>query len=116
MRGGQRMYQYNMYCIGFSFRKTYMTLLAVPFLQMGREVFGIVNRRMRGMSLSYDVVNVDKLLNAILAKNHRGGRVKITCLDLLVYGDPNTNNLIIKGKDTVHSGIFERISKHRKGI
>lgn len=115
-RGTQQFYRYNMYCMAFSLRSTHTILIAVPFLQMGREVFGQIHRKMQGRNLSYEIIRLDRLLDAIVAKRHRGGHVKITRLDLLVYGDPNANSLIVRGKDAVFSGVFQRVSAHRKGL
>jgi len=116
VRRGQTQYKYNMYIVGYTSPGGFVALVAVPFTQLGREVYERIQKASRGHGLRYQTVNLDRLISAVKAKKHLGGRVKITKLDLLLHGDSAANSVSFAGKDTLHSRVYQRLTRHLSGI
>jgi hypothetical protein len=113
---GIEQYRYDLYLLGFTGPNFFVGMVAVPLLRMGLNLFRQIHEGARGSGLLYQKVSLERLLKAVTEGRHMGGSIRITNIQMLIFGDPSANSILIGGENALNSKTFKCLSNSLTGL
>jgi hypothetical protein len=110
IRDKSRGYRHDLYGIGLRIRRSIVTILAVPYMGLAREVYQALRRASYGMSVRFQRVDLQRLLDAVTTGRHEHGNIRLTRVEWKIEGDAKANRISLAGPDVPHSHAYTGFS------
>lgn len=115
-RGNVWLYRYEMFICRYTDRRDGTLVVAVPFSGMARDVFGIVEDKMRGAKRHYKKINLDSLAKLLAEESSESLPFTATSVRFRVAGTDSVAAAVMTGTSVIPSETYSRIMKSLHGL